>query len=89
MLFDVKNKVTESEIAMKFHITLVEIISEISIKQKLRNLAFSGGAFQNSLLINLIEKKLSKENNLYFHKQLSPNDECISFGQIIRYSMKN
>ncbi len=89
ILFDVKNKVTESEIAMKFHITLVEIISEISIKQKLRNLAFSGGAFQNSLLINLIEKKLSKENNLYFHKQLSPNDECISFGQIIRYSMKN
>lgn len=87
ILRDIKDKLDKSEIAMRFHITMVNIINTIAKKQKIKDLAFSGGVFQNSLLINLIEKKLSKENNLYFHKQLSPNDECISFGQIIRYAL--
>ena len=85
---DILDNCDKSKIAMKFHITLVEIISRISEKEKVKDLAFSGGVFQNALLVSLIEKCLTNKNNLYFHKQLSPNDECISFGQIIRYSLK-
>lgn len=84
---DVNGGREPSEIAMCFHLTMVDVIKAVSEKEKQYNLAFSGGVFQNALLINLLEKKLSKQNNLYFHKQLSPNDECISFGQIISYSL--
>jgi hydrogenase maturation protein HypF len=87
IISDLKKGISESEIAMKFHLTLVELIKQISEKLNLHKLAFSGGVFQNALLVSLIELKLGEQNILYFHKQLSTNDECISFGQIIRYTL--
>jgi hydrogenase maturation factor HypF (carbamoyltransferase family) len=48
----------------------------------IKKLAFSGGVFQNALLVDLLHEKLRKTHELYFHQQLSPNDECISFGQL-------
>ena len=76
-----------SEIAFRFHLTLVNVIEDISKKENTKNIAFSGGVFQNALLVSLIEEKLGEKYNLYFHKQLSPNDECIPFGQIVRFSL--
>ncbi len=50
-------------------------------------LAFSGGVFQNTLLVDMIIELLSHKRRLYFHQQLSPNDECIGFGQLSCFSI--
>jgi hydrogenase maturation protein HypF len=50
-----------------------------------RNICFSGGVFQNALLVDWIRIKYKDEYQLFFHNQLSPNDENISFGQLAYY----
>ena len=79
----------KEKIAAQFHLSLVEMIRYVAIKSKHKNLAFSGGVFQNSLLVDLIIENLQNDFKLYFHKQLSPNDENISFGQVMLYEIMN
>jgi hydrogenase maturation protein HypF len=57
--------------------------------QGIKHLAFSGGVFQNALLTDLILKRLGNNYKMYFHKQLSPNDECIGFGQLAYHEIQN
>lgn len=68
-------------IAAKFHYSLVMLIKQIALKYQIKNLCFSGGVFQNTLLLFLVKYHLQEEFQLHFHKQLSPNDENISLGQ--------
>ncbi|MEM7369034.1 MAG: carbamoyltransferase HypF [Bacteroidota bacterium] len=82
---DVRSGVKKGWIAAKFHLSLVFLIQEISKNLNIHQIAFSGGTFQNALLIDLIQLKLGQEFDLFFHRQLSPNDENISFGQLILY----
>jgi hydrogenase maturation protein HypF len=49
------------------------------------SICFSGGVFQNALLVDWIQKEYISKYQLYFHKNLSPNDENISFGQLVYY----
>tara|TARA_R100000935_G_scaffold21665_1_gene40084 strand:+ start:534 stop:2816 length:2283 start_codon:yes stop_codon:yes gene_type:complete len=79
---DLNLELDKDFIAAKFHFSLVAIIKKVAEKQNAYKIAFSGGVFQNSLLVDLIKFHL-KEYELYFHKELSPNDENISFGQLI------
>jgi hydrogenase maturation protein HypF len=72
----------KDHIAAKFHLSLVKLIEKIAIKHRFEQIAFSGGVFQNSLLIDMLICQLSPNFKLLFHKELSPNDECISYGQI-------
>jgi hydrogenase maturation protein HypF len=83
ILQDLGTGINKDLIALRFHISLVAYILDTAQKNKLRHLAFSGGVFQNSLLINLIIKFLQPDYNLYFHKEFSPNDEGIPFGQLV------
>ncbi len=69
-------------IAYHFHLGLVGWIAGTASKERIRKIAFSGGVFQNGLLVDLIKELLSDKYELYFHRQLSPNDECIGFGQL-------
>lgn len=69
-------------IALKVFNTLVDAIEEVSEQHKINTLAFSGGVFQNAHLTALIAERFKGRKQIYFHKQLSPNDECIGFGQI-------
>jgi hydrogenase maturation protein HypF len=87
ILRDLENSVSSREIALKFHYSLVNLIRQEAEKLGVMKLAFSGGVFQNSLLVELILKELGTDFDLYFHKQLSPNDENISFGQLAWYTM--
>jgi len=80
-----KPEIISEEIAFKFHITLVEIIRRIAGEHKVNHLAFSGGVFQNGLLVDLLFHKLENDFSLYFHQELSPNDENIAFGQLALY----
>lgn len=80
-----RNNVAIEKVALNFHFTLVKCIEKIAIHNNSRNLAFSGGVFQNSVLIDLILEQLDGKFNLYFHKNKSSNDENISFGQLSYY----
>ncbi|MBA4275834.1 carbamoyltransferase HypF [Flavobacterium sp.] len=78
------------EIALNFHYTLIKCIEKIAVNNKIHTLAFSGGVFQNALLVDLIIEFLSKNFAVHFHEILSPNDENISFGQLNYYlNIKN
>ena len=85
------NKKTEvAEIALNFHYTLIKSIEKIAIQNNCNILAFSGGVFQNALLIDLLWTFLPKDFCLHIHETISPNDENISFGQLNYYlNIKN
>ncbi len=70
-------------IAAKFHFSLVKIVETIARQQGSGRLAFSGGVFQNGVLVDLLIEHLSPHFQLYFHRQLPPNDENIAYGQIV------
>jgi hydrogenase maturation protein HypF len=70
-------------LAAKFHITMAHYINNIIRKKGIYRVAFSGGVFQNGWLVDLIHLFLEPDFELYFHKNLSPNDEGVSFGQLI------
>ena len=80
------NETCRAEIAAKFHNSIVDYIAAVAKKTGIQKLAFSGGVFQNGLIVELIIKKLSYNHQLYFHNRLSPNDECIAFGQVVKTS---
>lgn len=71
------------QLAFEFHLWLIELIERYRAKENYRIMAFSGGVFQNSLLVDLIQKKYDSSNiRLCFHCQLPANDESISYGQL-------
>jgi hydrogenase maturation protein HypF len=82
ILIDIDHHVPIERIAFKFHAWLADVIYSVASLKQVKNIALSGGVFQNALLINLIEEKLSSDFNLYLHKELSSNDENISLGQL-------
>ncbi|MDR2204915.1 MAG: carbamoyltransferase HypF [Flavobacteriaceae bacterium] len=70
------------EIGLNFHYTLIKYIEKTAENFHANALTFSGGVWQNALLIDLATDVLSPKFNLHFHEKLSPNDENISFGQL-------
>lgn len=82
LVFEIQEGTPKEILAYRFHVALVNWIEEIAIHEEISTLAFSGGVFQNALLVELIHKRLGHQYQLYFHQQLSPNDECIAFGQL-------
>ncbi len=73
------------QIILNFLYTMAFSIIELAKTNNYKHLAFSGGVFQNTTLVDLVIALASKEIKLYFHKNLSPNDENISFGQMMYY----
>lgn len=88
MIADVENNEDLGKIGLKFHFTLVSIIAKVALTCGISKIAFSGGVFQNALLVDLIKLKMSNDYELYFHQKISPNDENISFGQIVALKCK-
>jgi hydrogenase maturation protein HypF len=73
-------------IAAKFHATLAEIILTVCCHIReltsLRQVALSGGVFQNSLLLTMVVSRLLAHGfEVYTHSQVPPNDGGISLGQ--------
>ena len=75
-------------IAARFHYSLIKAIGAIAERANAQKLAFSGGVFQNALLADMALHQLSKQYELCFHRQLSPNDESVSFGQLMCYFIR-
>ena len=89
LILDIQKGESKAFIAAKFHFSLIQLIKSIANNLKIQSIAFSGGVFQNSLLVDLISHHLAEDFELFFHKQLSPNDENISFGQLVCYQIEN
>jgi len=85
---DLQRSVPKSVIAYKFHNSIADIIKDVSLKIKERTgisrVAFSGGVFQNRLLLGLALRKLTERGFIcYYQKEIPPNDGGISLGQAI------
>lgn len=85
VLRDINDGHDLSEIAALFHNSLAAIIGKIAHKERVKNIAFSGGVLMNSVLVDLVHLQLGKNFKIFFHHQLSPNDECIAFGQLMHH----
>ena len=87
ILADLSAGASVEEIAYKVFVSLVKLIDTVADTLKTTQLAFSGGVFQNGLVVHLIKVRLGDKYKLYFHQQLSPNDECISVGQLAIHTL--
>jgi len=88
IIFDLEKKVPLSKIATQFHNTVAALILSVCVKIRNKfNLNFvvlSGGVFQNSFLLEQVIKILKKNDfKVVIHKNLPPNDACISLGQSV------
>ncbi len=77
-----------SEISAAFMNTLVDMAAEITLQisreKRERRVALSGGSFQNMYILKRLVKRLRDFRlEVYTHRQVSPNDEGISLGQLM------
>jgi hydrogenase maturation protein HypF len=85
---DFKNGTPVSKIAARFHTTLAHATAAaaaIASQQcNCTTVCLSGGVFQNALLVERL-LPLLKQANLtpVLHRRTPPNDECISYGQVV------
>lgn len=96
ILEDVKLKKDKGLIAATFHNTMINVITEavnrISKKYGIKNVALSGGVFQNEYLMEGTVNQLSALGfNVHSNEKVPCNDAGISLGQayIARERMKN
>jgi len=82
LLEDWQQKEDVALIAWKVFFSLAKMVAQLSNHFFIDHIAFSGGVFQNALLNDLLIERLSFKRKLFFHQQLSPNDECIGLGQL-------
>jgi hydrogenase maturation protein HypF len=84
ILFDCKNQIPASQIAAKFHNTLVEMMIAIAKLIDEKSVALSGGCFQNKYLLERTVMRLREENfSVYWHQRVPTNDGGIALGQTL------
>lgn len=88
VIADLGKNISVEKVAFKVHYSMICLIKNIAISLNINKIAFSGGVWQNALLVDLAQQNLV-DFELFFHQQLSPNDECISFGQVVVYDLMN
>lgn len=87
MMHDREAGMPVNQVAAKIFYSLALTVGRMSDHLGIDKIAFSGGVFQNALLTNMIDSLYAGKKQLYRHKQLSPNDECIGFGQLACYHL--
>ena len=85
---DVKGDAPPSLISAKFHNTICQAIVQmchlVSERTGLKEVALSGGVFQNRLLLRLTDNALRQEGfTVLTHSLVPPNDGGISLGQAV------
>ena len=82
---DYKRGVNKETVILNFIFTLASIVIEFARLMEFKEVACSGGVFQNTILIDMLKEMAGKNIKLYFNRKLAPNDENISFGQMAYY----
>jgi len=85
ILEDIGKKKSTETIVKNLFGSLGKLVFQSSRQAGVKDLAFSGGVFQNVVLVNTLLNLKPEDTRLWFHKKLSPNDENIPFGQIAYY----
>jgi len=88
ILEDMEAGADRSVTAFRFLKTLAGLVIDSAKHLQISRIAISGGVFQNALLNTLIRDRLEPGMTLFTHIHLSPNDECIAFGQLALHHMK-
>lgn len=84
ILRDLNNKRPLSEIAVKFHNTLVEMIVAVAAHVGEQHVVLTGGCFQNKYLSERAIQRLRQTGFVpYWHRQIPPNDGGIAPGQVV------
>lgn len=81
IVLDMEEGIHPEKIAYKFHNYLADVVQSVAAAKQYASIAFSGGVFQNALLMDLIRDRLNGKQ-LFVHREVSPNDENIAFGQL-------
>ncbi len=86
ILVDMRKGHTAAEISARFHNTLLSImmrvVTQISVECGVKQVALSGGVFQNRRLFNGISGRLQAAGfQPLWHQHLPVNDGCVSLGQ--------
>ncbi len=83
ILVDRQKGISQEEMALKFHFWVCEaILKTARTVGNSKTLVFSGGCFQNALLVKLLVQGLAQgESPFYFNEKIPCNDAGISFGQ--------
>lgn len=87
ILKDISNRKEIGLISAKFHNTMVQVmmkvVAEINRKTGLKKVVFSGGTFQNKILLERAENELGKAGyEVYSHTLVPSNDGGIALGQL-------
>jgi hydrogenase maturation protein HypF len=85
---DFVNGASPEKAAARFHNTIsratVKAAQIAAYATGLSGVCLSGGCFQNALLLTRTIAMLTESGlTPYIHRRLPPNDECISYGQLI------
>jgi hydrogenase maturation protein HypF len=85
---DMKNKTPTPKIAARFHNTLAQATAAAAATASqqcgCKSVCLSGGVFQNAFLVERIVPLLHKAGLVpVLHRRTPPNDECISYGQLV------
>lgn len=87
IISDLKKGLSTGEMARKFWFSLAALALDLADFHGIKDLALSGGVFQNDYLITAIQTLKRNDIQIYLHQQLSPNDENIAVGQLAWYQM--
>jgi hydrogenase maturation protein HypF len=88
LLDDVRRGVPKPIMAWRFHCTVAELIARVcktlSTDCGVKQVALSGGVFQNRLLLRRTKRALLDRGlHVLIHRDLPCNDGCISLGQAV------
>ena len=82
---DFKKGTEREQIILNFIYTLASNIIDLARRNNFEKIACSGGVFQNTVLIDMLKELAGNKHKLFFNRNLAPNDENISYGQIMYY----
>ena len=85
---DLRRGVSDGTIAVRFHNTVAQMTNEmcrlIADETGIRQVALSGGVFQNRLLLRRTVSLLESSGfQVFTHRQVPCNDGCVSLGQAV------
>ncbi|MEM8764623.1 MAG: carbamoyltransferase HypF [Bacteroidota bacterium] len=77
---------SKAQLAASFIYTLARVVVKMAKTFEIPTIAFSGGVFQNRLLVKTL-RDMARNNGftLYFNQEVSSNDENIALGQLAFY----
>jgi len=92
---DISRRTSKQAIATRFHNTVVSVIRKVVLRLHrrtgIRDVALSGGTFQNGYLLRRVEALLTADGmRVHTNSHVPPNDACVSLGQayLVRERLK-